>query len=335
MKKFILFIFACMAICYASAGNKKQTEYRNALVLAYSPANSHFEDENIGVGIYDGQLMITNKTPKTVFLDLSQCFISRNGKTFSLTDYISNGKSKKKKSNDDEFLSIAPNTTLKSYIDAISGLYGKYASSEDTNTEFTEYGARFINVIGGMATESMKADPKGKKFLGTIHRHLTEDESIETIGASIAYASNKRTENWSTVSVSTWVSDVIFCPYHVEFPQDLKSQDKKGFGIKKTAPVQIHVKANSPYEFEEDKQPIVACDWSGNYKKGTFELNATRVSKKKTNWLAVLANMAVGVKDLFDPQKDIYYKSIITFDGANADWGKLEYVDKIEKMLTK
>ena len=64
--------------------------------------------------------------------------------------------------------------------------------------------------------------------------YLTEDESINNIGASIAYAFNKNTENWTSVTLSTWVCDVIFAPCYLEKAQKLSYKEKKGFNAKET-----------------------------------------------------------------------------------------------------
>ena len=159
---------------------------------------------------------------------------------------------------------------------------------------------------------------------------MTEDESINNIGASIAYAFNKRAEDWTNVTISTWVSDVIFAPFYVEMPKELTKKEKKGFGVKETSPAILHVKADSPFEFDVDKSPIVVADWEGNYKKGTFSLGLTLVSKtKKPGFLATV--LTLGYANLLAPLTATYYKQQILFDGADADWGKMTYAPNMEK----
>lgn len=205
-----------------------------------------------------------------------------------------------------------------------TGIYGEYTTTESPNGDFTDYDKRFLNLIGSIIEESQKADPKGKLCIGSVSRHLTEDESINNIGASIAYAFNKRSEKWESVSISTWVSDVVFAPFYVEMPKDLKSKDKRGFGIKETAPAKIHVKANSPFVFDEDKSPLVVADWTGNFKKGTFELKSTYISKIKRAGLGGALSLFTGGASLALVKEDVYKRAIV-FDGVEANWGKLTY----------
>lgn len=336
MKRILfLVLMAVLTTITVSAGTK--AVYRNAIVLAYSPTNSVYEDDNIKLEIYDEQVWITNKTEKTVFLDLSQCFMVHNGSSSPLYERASNQKDDKKASKTkvstsiDEYLSVAPATGSKQNATFIcnlasSGLYKTYGTTESKSEDFSEYEKRFLALVGEMVTESQKADAKGKAYVGTVSRHLTEDESIDNIGVSIAYAFNKKAENWNNVTLTTWVSDVIFAPYYVKLPKDLSKKEQRGFGIKETAPAVVHVKATSPFEFDEDKSPIVVCDWEGNFKKGTFTLGTTRVSKeKKTNIL--LSIFTYGMANIYNKLNETFYKSDISFDGSNANWGKLEYTD--------
>lgn len=60
MKKLLLF-FSFVCLCAAFAQAKTKTSYRNALIFAYSQANSVFEDDNIKLEIYNEQLWAVNK----------------------------------------------------------------------------------------------------------------------------------------------------------------------------------------------------------------------------------------------------------------------------------
>ncbi|MDE5814626.1 MAG: hypothetical protein K2H72_10105, partial [Muribaculaceae bacterium] len=78
--------------------------------------------------------------------------------------------------------------------------------------------------------------------------------------------------------------------------------------------------------------PLTVYDWTGDFKKGTFDLNSTRISKKKgmsfgKAMLAGLATVATGgvAAALFTNPDELYYKSSIIFDGQNDDWGKMIY----------
>ena len=74
MKK-ITFIVTLIVLSSISAfAGNITTYYRNVLVFAYSQANSVYEDDNIKLEIYNERLWATNKTTKTIFIDLAQCF---------------------------------------------------------------------------------------------------------------------------------------------------------------------------------------------------------------------------------------------------------------------
>lgn len=60
------------------------TDYRNCLILAYSPVNNIYEDDNIKLEIYDEQLWASNKTNETIFIDLSRCFLINNGSAYPI-----------------------------------------------------------------------------------------------------------------------------------------------------------------------------------------------------------------------------------------------------------
>lgn len=203
-----------------------------------------------------------------------------------------------------------------------TSIYKKYSTTETTDDDFTEYDKRMLSIVEELVTESLEGDTKGKAYKGTAVRHLTEDESINNIGASIAYAFNKKTEEWTNISLSTWVSDVIFAPYYVEMPSDLKKKDKKGFGVKETSPAVLHIRANSPFEFDEDKSPMIVCDWEGNFKKGTFTMSHTWILKKKGNFLGrFIGGLFTFGAMWYVPLSETAYKKIIHFDGATSDWG--------------
>lgn len=311
---------------------KLTTDYRNALIFAYSPVNSVFEDDNIKLQIYDGFLWATNKTTKTIFIDLSQCFLINNGSSYPMyTEPTDEKKASRASLNTDigEFISIAPAAGSKQNETFICNLQqriaGDYTSTESPSEDFSEYDTRLLNLLAELIGESRLADPKGKNYTGAAARHLTEDESISNIGASIAYAFNKRAEDWTSITISTWVSDLIFAPYYVHIPPEPTKKQKTGFSVKKTVPAEIHVKADSPFEFEDDKSPILVLDWEGDFKKGTFTLKPTFVLKKTDKKEAERLKNAVNTSILANPDKT-YHKSVIRFDGNDGLWGKMSYV---------
>lgn len=344
MKKpffFNFFIVLLILPLFAHAENK--TNYRSAFVFMYSPANSVYEDDNIKLEIYKEKLWATNKTEKTIFFDLSQCFIVHNGTSYPMFNSAhadeKNASKKNLTTSIGEFFSIAPSTggrQNETFICNLAGpMYGKYDSTESFKSDFSEYEERLFNLINEMVLESLEADPKGKNYVGTTHRHLTEDESINTVGVNLAYAFSKDPHEWNNIAISSWVSDVCFTPYYIEMPDKVKNKDRKGFGVKKTDGVIIHLKADAPtFEVNDEKSPIIVCDWIGNFKKGTFELASTWVEKKK--WSTgqslfagisglLLAGTGTIIPSLFVNPSEYYYKRSVTFEGDDSDWGKLEY----------
>ena len=100
MKKLLLIIALLGFMAGTAVARDVKTNYRTALVMAYSPANSVYEDENIKLEIYGERLWATNKTNKTIFIDLSQCFLVHNGSSYPMFEESTDEKkaSKKKKS---------------------------------------------------------------------------------------------------------------------------------------------------------------------------------------------------------------------------------------------
>ena len=165
MKK-VLLLFFFVSLCVSNMYGKTKTSYRNALIFAYSQANSVFEDDNIRLEIYNEQLWAKNKTKKTIFIDLSQCFMVHNGSSFPLFDKKQDERhaSKKGKTTSiDEFITIPPSTGGKQndtfICNMATGILGNYSTSETPAGEFTEYDKRLFNLIADLLDESKKATP--------------------------------------------------------------------------------------------------------------------------------------------------------------------------------
>lgn len=352
MKKLLTIIaFAAFCVFHSFAGDDIKTNIRTALVMAYSPANSVYEDDNIKIEIYNEKVWATNKTSKTIFLDMSQCFSLHNGSSYPMYEKEQDEKnaSKTKVSTSiEEFVSIPPAVGNKQndvFICPLAGTdYGSYTTTESPSGHFSEYDERFRVLINELVNESLEGDPKGENCLGTAYRHLTEDESISTIGVALAYAFNKRSEEWNNIVLSTWVSDAYLTPYWVQLPKEIKEKEKRGFGVKKTEAAKVYLKADSPFEFEQDKSPVIVCDWTGNYRKGTFNLVPVIISKKKgmsvgKALFATFATVATGGAGavLFMNDESTYFKKEIIFCGENANWGKMKYLnnDDLSKFNNK
>ena len=332
----------------SNAANKTKTNYRNAFIFAYSPLNSIVENDSICIEIYDNCLFVTNKTDKTMYIDRSQCFLTNNGASYPM--WAKRIDEKKASSagisyENDAYISIAPNngTENATLICQIGTklLDGHWDSTSGSMTDFTEYDKRFLNLVSEMINECANAK-NNKLYLGTAHRHLTEDESINNVGASIAYSFNKKTDDWTNIAISTWVCDVIFAPYFISQPKELTGKEKSGFGIKETPRLTIHIKADSPFEFNEDKSPLIVSDWTGDWNKGTFSLKKAAIIERPKiigglTAYKKLKELNEKLKTMSPEDAENYVKrgvekkSWIIFDGKNKDWGKMIYAPKIEK----
>lgn len=324
MKKFVSLFFAVSMIVFDANAKGIYTSYRNALLLAYSQVNSIYEDDDIKLEIYNQCLWATNKTSKPIFIDLAQCFLYHNGSSTPMFQpFVEKKRGDKKASiiglstNNDNRIVLAPNMGVnqnETYICSLtSQIFGYYTTTETPSETFTDYDRRLLNIIKKLIDGS-------KTNHGSYAIHLTEDESINNIGASIAYAFNKNAEEWTYASLTTWVCDVIFAPYYLGKVKELTQEQKKGFDIKKTSPIRIHIRANSPFDFEEEKSPIIGCEWVGNHKKGTFEL--------KQIWLPNTDN--ISADDYSYELKSKTCKGVLKFDGADSDWGEMEYARKAD-----
>lgn len=338
------------------------TEYRNALVMAYSPVNSVYEDDNIRFEIYNESLYAINKSEKTIFLDLSRCFINHNGISYPLDEDISKKDLDKNvaskfaiSTSNSDFISIPPynggrqnSTYIASFICPFLGLY---STSGSNFRDFSDYEERFITLINKLVTESKSKDPKGNKYLGTAVAHLTEDESIWTLGATLAYSFSKDSQEWTTTALSTWISDVIFAPYHIDMPEELSKNEKKGFDLKNTiSGAKIRVKANSPFEFEKDKSPVILTDWEGDFNKGEFRISPSWIIRMKPFgfWLSAFlqqhvkelakgnkTKIGITIGDLKTYKPEAFYKRTLIFEGDDSDWGQMKYKSGRYNILNK
>lgn len=344
MRKIVLLlaVFGLFA-CQVHAEKKEKTQYRNALIFAYSQANSVFEDDNIKLEIYNETLWATNKTSKTIFIALDQSFMIHNGSATPLYDSSKKEQGDKKASKkgvtseETVMVTLAPKISENQAPTDIRILSpyicGNYSTSETPTGSFTEYDKRLFYAIEQLTTEAKrKEDKKDDIFTGSATMHFTEDESVLNIGCSIAYSFNKKAEEWTNVTISTWISDLIFAPYYNELPKELSNKEKKGFGVKESPYAYTHIKAKYPYEeFNEGKACAIVCDWKGDFKKGTFELGHTWAAKKGSKTAKFFGALLTGGLTLLAPSEvwDKYYKSRLKFDGSNADWGKMTYANSI------
>ena len=311
MKK-ILFSFTLLFIAMHSYADGMITSYRNGLIFTYSRENSIHEDDVIKLEIFDQKLWAINKTNKTIFIDMSQCFIFHNGESKPMFDFSQNNKDDDKKASkrgismkNDQYITIAPSMGLKQnetfICDMFSDMEGEYLTSETVTKEFSDYDIKFFNLIDELSQESLNLDPKKKKYEHATFRSMTEVESIDNIAASVAYAFTKNTEEWTNIALSTWVNNIILAPMFLEKPFIEKKES--GFLVKETAPFILHVKADCPFGYDEERNPVVVFDWVGKYKKGKFKLKFINLYKNNEE----------------------KYRVKVRFDGKDANWGEMYY----------
>lgn len=332
MKKLLLlFAFIC-TIFFAGEAKSPERQYGLAFVMAYSPTASVYEDDNIRCEIYGGNVWASNKTEQPIFLDVDRIFLIHNGATYPVTSSSTDGNSKAKVTSTDRFIVLAPQIGSEHKPNRLfqvdTKIYGKYTSTESPSKNFTVEEERLVNLVGEIIDESLAADPKGKQPLATVHRHLTEDESINKVGVSLSYAFSKETDSWTPIQINSWVSDVILCPYYVEMPEKLGDDEKRGFGAKKSDYATKVLKADSPFEFAMDNSPVIVCRWTGNYKKGEFTLNGTYVYRKGSfgdNYKLMQAILGGDYMTARELSSKLEIKSNVKFDGADTDWGTIKY----------
>ncbi|MDO4526192.1 MAG: hypothetical protein Q4B61_12775 [Bacteroidales bacterium] len=337
MKKLLVLLALCsFVVCHVSAGKKSKmkTKYRNALIFAYSQANSVYEDDNIKLELYGDRLWATNKTSKTIFIAWDHSFIYRNGSAKPIYQKDTKDDKSKKGVTDetDLFYSLPPKISEKQkpieLLVVTSSLWGGYSTSETPFGSFTEYDRRLFSAIETLTTEAKrKEDKKDDEFTGSSTIHFTEDESVLNIAVSLGYAFDKKAEEWNNIQLTTWISDVIFTPYYNEIPKEISKKEKKGFGAKESPYAVMHFRANSPFEeIDQEKRRCLIYDWEGDFEKGTFELTSSwPVKHKKIGFWKAFAALTTGF-GLFLLAGDYgkhYYKYIVSFDGSEADWGKM------------
>ena len=250
---------------------------RQALLVAYSQTDNVYEDENIKAELVRLSLKITNKTNKPIFIDRSSSFYYVNDDSYCLDE-------KRDDTSHTYYQPLAPKSetwvsTLKDRIrgkyDAVGG-YGKGGKAK-YQSELS------LQVMNFMETMRYEMANNQKKSCTSIH--LTGDESFMKVKVYIKYdlkkyssEDDKEREDHS-FTISTWVSDMILSKYYIQ------DQDR----VKRTNAVNIqgrmtdimHVFANPPFEYEEDKSPIDI--YVTEFDKGKFiiyRMGATAAEKE-------------------------------------------------------
>lgn len=258
MKKMKFMIALIAAMFTISAHAQKQ-----ALLVGYSQTDNVYEDDNIKAELVRLSLKITNKTNKPIFIDRSSSFYYINDDAICLDE--------KEDNTNHVYQPLAPksDTWVSTLINPIRGKYdagggkGRHGSGANYQTDLQ------LNVMNYMETMRYELANNPKKSCTNIH--LTGDESFMKVKVYIKYDLRGKTtkeekEDDHTFTISTWVSDMILSKYYIQ------EQDK----VKRTNAVNIqgrmnaimHVFANPPFEYDEDKSPIDI--YETKFDKGKF-----------------------------------------------------------------
>ena len=187
------------------------------LFMAFSGVDSKYEDDNVVVEIYNEALWIKNKTNRTLYLDLAQCFAYYNDDPQSL--YVQDEKKKGKDIvTETQLRTIAPNS-LEPLCGLGSYVAGTYSAYEGKDVRVVnEYTAMFMNIV-----DELRVDlEEGNKNSST--KHLTENESFIKLKAAIAYSFDKESKDAVPVVVSSWLSDITLAKYFTLLPPQQEKQ---------------------------------------------------------------------------------------------------------------
>jgi hypothetical protein len=140
-------------------------------------------------------------------------------------------------------------------------------------TGYDDYGVYAdldLNVMNYMETMRYELANNDKKSCTSIH--LTGDESFMKVKVYIIYTTQKysgdeKEREEHSFTISTWVSDMILTKYYIQ-EQDKIKQNTNAVNVQGRLTAIMHVLADSPFEYDEDKSPIDIYETT--FDKGTF-----------------------------------------------------------------
>lgn len=257
-------MIALMAAMFAISAQAQKQGQKQALLVGYSQTDNVYEDENIKAELVRLSLKITNKTNKPLFVDRSSSFYYVNDDAVCLDE-------KTEDTSHTYYQPLAPksDTWVSTLINPIRGKYDAGGGSNGKGKKGNYQSDLQLSVMDYMETMRYELANNDKKSCTSIH--LTGDESFMKVKVYIKYDTKKHSGNEKeaedhSFTISTWVSDMILSKYYIQ------EQDK----IKKTNAVNaqgrltdiMHVFADRPFEYDEDKSPIDIYETTFN--KGSF-----------------------------------------------------------------
>lgn len=256
--KFMIALLATMFAINVQAQAQKQ-----ALLVGYSQTDNVYEDDNIKAELVRLSLKITNKTNKPLFVDRSSSFYYINDDAICLDD-----KEDDISSRHSYYQPLAPksDTWVSTLRNPIRGKYSATPSKGKKN----EYTDLDLNVMNYMETMRYELANNDKKSCTSIH--LTGDESFMKVKVYIIYTTQKysgdeKEREEHSFTISTWVSDMILTKYYIQ-EQDKIKQKTNAVNVQGRLTAIMHVLADSPFEYDEDKSPIDIYETT--FDKGTF-----------------------------------------------------------------
>lgn len=289
------------------------------LFFAFSGVDSKVEDENVIVEIYNQKLWITNKTDKTIYLDLAECFTYIYNEDRPLYETKTNKKGQAIVT-EDQWLTIAPGQEeAVAYMGA--GLGGTYSAYVGKKVRIlNDITRKFMGIVDDMRKE-LERQGTGNSAV----RHMTKDESFLTLKAAISYRFSRKEEKSTSIVVETWLSDLIMAKYFTLLPEQQKKE--RSLAAKEVLPAMICTGAESPFEYEEEKSPILSYDISINLKKGEFTLGEIVTRETKTNIFRIFASVyTMGlVSPITTKNKNQFNnKMVIKWLGNTVDFSKIK-----------
>lgn len=324
MKKCLVIIASFLISLEMFAGDisgfsiKKMDEKAHVgLFMGFSGVDSKFKNSDVEVEIYNEALWITNLTNKTVYLDLAQCFAYYNDDPQCL--YVPD---KARKGNtvitETQLINIAPGATkpLCGLGTQVGGVYSAY-EGKDVRV-VTEKTSIFMGIVDELRIQFEEGQ------LNCACKHLTEDESPIRLKAAIAYSFEKDCKDATPVVISTWLSDIVLAKYFTVLPA--QQEKTKSLAAKKVLPARVCVTADTPFEYEEEKSPIMSYDIEIALKKGRFSLSPVVTREVKTNFLRILGSIYTAglISPISVDNKNQFHDKVIQWLGPNVDFTKIE-----------
>ena len=302
---------------------------KQALLVSYSQTDNVYEDEYIKAELVRLSLKITNKTNKPLFVDRSSSFYYINDEAICLDEKHDDNV------NHMSFQPLAPksDTWVSTLINPIRGKYDAGGGRGKAGGKANYQSDLRLQVMNYMETMRYELANNQKKSCTSIH--LTGDESFMKVKVYIKYdvtnrrsSTDEKESEQHTFTISTWVSDLILSKYYIQ------DQDK----FKRTNAVNIqgrmtdimHVFANRPFEYDEDKSPIDM--YLTQFDKGKFtiyRLGASDAEKEGKQEKSGAAGAAAGkgrdkkneeseIKSNFEERNKT--RQVLIWEGETTNW---------------